>query len=127
MPERLIPAGRFAPLFILPLAVWMGPSGGLSAQEVTPENMAALQARSIGPAGMSGRIAAMKTGVEKKVTRLGSDPTPASLVEVAVYALENGLKSTGHKLLEMPVGSVLASVARERVALYQGRCRKGFG
>jgi len=46
------------------------------------------------------RIAELKDGVQKKVTRLGSTPAPAELVEVAIHALENGLKGEGHNLLE---------------------------
>jgi tetratricopeptide (TPR) repeat protein len=70
------------------------------------------------------RIAELKSGVEKRVVRLGTSPTAASLVEVAVYALENGLKQEGHKLLERAWGEsrkfkgkhLLSMVAEHRAA-----------
>jgi cell division septation protein DedD len=45
------------------------------------------------------RIAELKGQVAKLVARLGAIPGPANLVDVAVYALENGLKKDGHQLL----------------------------
>jgi hypothetical protein len=45
------------------------------------------------------RIAELKGQVAKLVARLGAVPGPAGLVDVAVYALENGLKKDGHQLL----------------------------
>jgi hypothetical protein len=45
------------------------------------------------------RIAELRGEVTQKVDRLGSSPEPAQLVDVAVYALENGLRQDGHKLL----------------------------
>lgn len=60
MPERGTLWSRMAIIQLLFLGPLMGLRANVQAQDVNPDHLSAMTARSIGPAGMSGRIAAIE-------------------------------------------------------------------
>jgi hypothetical protein len=66
----------------------------------------------------SDRIAELRGEIIQRVARLGSSPEPAQVVDVAIYALENGLKEDGHKLLERAWGAVRGGQGKSLLQLY---------
>jgi len=76
--------------------VVQGTSG--AGQMILP--LAADDIRSFRDVDPAARTAEIRKDLAKRVSRLGAAPSPAGLVDAAVFALENGLKGDSHGLLE---------------------------
>lgn len=46
------------------------------------------------------RLSAVRREIDARLSRLGADPTPPDVIDVAVYAFENAMNAEGHRLLE---------------------------